>query len=554
MVKLFYPELQFSCPSLDRLSELERQGPISKLGLSVRAQNILQWRKVNTIGELVEVFRSEVGIVIKRNFGPKTHANLVHSILALSQAATPEGGVDWQKYDELAKKKFCGMRAREAVRYVGLMQTVKLGTKRNDWPRPFGKIPDSVSNQLLETLSFGNRAFYVLKSMGAVTIGDATRICPTDLLEVRNVGRKTIKEIFQTIMAAVDPLGEDPISQDNAASAIPRIPMVPERFEGLPEEFYLDFFNELPLVIKKYEGNEEETILRLRLFCPLGKAKTLQVIGKRIGVTRERVRQKEADLILKLKSALFEARYTYTKIGKKSELAYGKVRFRVRPELQELCKKLPERLRSELPPVVRLSQWTARLANILHVPTKLIEQYLTFWLTALRFKENSVNKVKGFKNEDLIFRAEIPTKEVEVICGRLVALNDAILSSPSGATYHDILSRIKLKISAKKFIKDKISFFLKLSSVTINKKKTTIQPIYNQDIKLSRLVLERELINLLLENGCHFKKRTLLYRMQEKYPTITNINKAAIDDIIAKSERIFSIGKTGYCKLKNTSA
>lgn len=91
MINLVYPELQFSSPSLDRLSELERQAPISRLGLSVRAQNILQWRKVNTIGELVDVLRSELGIAIKRNFGPKTHKNLVHSILALSEATTPEG-------------------------------------------------------------------------------------------------------------------------------------------------------------------------------------------------------------------------------------------------------------------------------------------------------------------------------------------------------------------------------------------------------------------------------------------------------------------------------
>ena len=111
-----------------------------------------------------------------------------------------------------------------------------------------------------------------------------------------------------------------------------------------------------------------------------------------------------------------------------------------------------------------------------------------------------------------------------------------------------------LLLDRKKSIKDKLSFFLGLSSVPVIKKKKTIQPVYNQDIRLSRFALEKEVIDLLLENGGHFKKRTLLYKMQEKFPAIKNINKATIDDIIAKSENVFSIGKTGYCKLNNLHA
>ena len=410
MINLVYPELQFSSLSLDRLSELERQGPISRLGLSVRAQNILQWRKVITIGELVEVFRSEVGVAIKRNFGPKTHVNLVHSILALSEATTPEGGVDWQKYDELVKKKFCGMRAREAVRYVGLMQTPRPGSKRNDWPRPFGKIPDSVSNQLLETLSFGNRAFYVLKSMGAVTIGDAARICPTDLLKVRNVGRNTIKEIFQTIMAAVSPLAEDPIVQDNAAFAIQRLPLVPERSEGLPEEFYLDFFTEIQAVIHQQLGREIAEILKCRLLCPEGKEWTLDMTGKKLGLTRERIRQREVDLVRMFRAAMFEAKYTYAWVKPSKGVVYSKVKFQLNKRFQETCASIPERFKIGLPPVSILAEWVNKLAKLLNVPQDAVFKYIYFWLKTLNYKAISTSKNDLSRNEILIIENNVSTK------------------------------------------------------------------------------------------------------------------------------------------------
>jgi len=550
MIKLVYPKLQFSSAGLDRLSVVELQGPISLLGLSFRTQNVLRWKQVDTLGKLVEALRSDMGIGTARNFGRKSHEELVHSVLALSEAVAPEGSVDWQKYSKLARQEFCRMRSSQALRYVGLMPTPQLGARQGGWPRPFGVIPESVSNRLLHTLPFSNRAFQGLRSMGAVTIGDATRICPTDLLQVRKVGRNTIEEIFGTIMAEVTSQRSDFIAANDLPIGWQQFPILPKRSEGLPRQFYIDFFNELPSVIKKYEGNEEERILCARLLRSFGKEETLEVIGKQFGVTRERVRQQEAGLIRKLKAALFEAKYTYTKFKRNRDVAFGKVRFRVQPELQERCKDLPERIRRELPSVVKLSAWTGRLAEILCVTPDLITQYSTFWLTALRFKQESVKKVKGFKNEDLIFRSEIPTQEVAVVCKMLVKVNDAILCSPSGTTQQEILNKIKDRRSKKAARGHNISFFLKLSSVNVIKKKGIIQPIYDRQITLSWVDLEREIIGLLMENNGHIKKRTLLFKMQAKFPAIKNIQKAAIDLIIAKSKNMSSIGKTGYCKLR----
>jgi len=546
VINLVYPELQFSSAGLDRLSETERQEPISHLGLTARTHNVLVWRKAETLGQLVDILRGERGIGIVRNFGRKSHEELVHAVLALSEAINSDGAVDWDKYAKLARKEFVGMRVSEAARDVAQLQAPEFRPKRHAWPRPFGKIPEEIANQPLQSLPFSNRAFQGLKNMGVTTIGEATRICATDLMKLRNVGRNTIQEIYQTILTAVAPLTEDSIVRDDPAFASPQFPLVPERSEGMADQFYTDFFRELPLIIKKNEGTQEEYILRLRLFCPLGKAKTLQNLGNKFGITRERIRQKEAELIHMLTAALFYSKYTYMQQGRKHITRFGKVKFRIQPKLQKIFANLPERLNKGLPEIVKLSEWTARLAKILCVSPDLIAHHHTFWLNLLKFKTISIKSVHGFKNEDLVTKMKESGKRVSEILSAIARFNYVLLCSPLGVTEDDIIK----KINTKKSTENCLSICFNLSSLPILKTKNAIFPIYKKSVKLSSIDLEQALLRVLKNNGGHIKTRLLVYKMQEEFPFINNIKETTISNIIAKSKFISSIGKTGYCKIR----
>jgi len=550
VINLVYPELHFSSAGLDRLSETERLDPISHLGLTARTQNVLTWRKAETLGQLVDVLKSERGIGIVRNFGRKSHEELVHAVLALSEAVDSEGAVDWRKYGNLARKEFVGMRVQEAARAVGLHHKPEPKSKHHAWPRPFGKIPEEVANRPLQTLPFSNRAFQGLKNMGATTIGDATRICATDLLRLRNVGRNTMNEIHRTILMAVAPLTEDSIVRDDPAFASPQFPLVPARINGLPDQLYTDFFSELPSIIKKIEGRLEAEILKSRLFRPLSKAKTLNSIGKIFGVTRERIRQKENDLMRKINAALFECRYTYIKDTKNrnSITRFGKVKFKIQPRFQNICKNLLEEMQDQLPPFIKKNEWTARLAKRLGVSPDLIDDKMTFWLSALKFKEASVKLKKGLANEVIIFKSSIPSHEANKICKAVSEFNNIILSSPFGITENEVNKQIKNKLKTKAC--SNICFFdlQKLSSLSIKKDKDLYSPLYAKPFRISQSNLEKLVTLVLKENNCHIKRKTLLFKIQEKYPSIKNISKASIDNVIAKSSYILPIGKTGYCK------
>jgi len=547
MINLVYPELQFSSPGLDRLSELERQGPISQLGLSVRTHNVLRWKHVNTLGELVEILRSEVGIGIVRNFGCKSHEQLVHAVLALSEATTPEGAVDWQQYGELVKKKFCGMRVREAVRYVGLMQTPKLGSKRNDWPRPFGKIPETVSNQLLKTLPFGNRAFQGLKSMGAVTIGDATRICPTDLLKVRNVGRNTIKEIFQTIMAVVAPQAEGPIVQDDPTFASPPFPMVPARSEGIPNKLYRDFFQEIPRAIRMQEGEVDEVILRRRLLCPLGKESTLEETGKKFGITRERIRQIELDLLRMFRTALFEGKYTYERLHPSKGLCYGKVQFRVQSEFQSRCANLKMSVGQGMQPVMQLSDWTARLAKVLGVSLEFVADHTVFWSRILGWKSLQIQTVRNVPSEMLVVSEKVSVKLASRIRVQVETLNRLLLDNPCGLSLEQLQNSKEL-FGGKTILKN-VSEVASLSSVVQVPWAVLLLPKIELVETLTGAYVIETAVKAMTESSRPFKIHEMLQDLKQKFPKLKKLHShRTIVNLMASDKRFKAIGTTGFWK------
>jgi hypothetical protein len=380
MINLAYPELRFSSASLDRLSDAERSEPVTSLGLSTRTKNVLLWRKAETLGKLKDLVKGDQGIGVVRNFGKKSHEELVHAILALSEAVDEKGEVDWKKYSHLARKKFVGMRVNEAARFLGLPYKPELALKRVGWPRPFGEIPEAFIDRPLHSLPFSNRAFIGLKSMGALKIGDVMRISPTDLLKVKNVGKKTIQEIFETISSIVTTETSDNGISDPLSMNKTDFPLVPMRENGSPEQYYTDFFKEILKVFADGTRHADITVLKKRLLCPLGKEWTLDKTGKRVGLTRERIRQCEARLVAMFKASLLEGKYTYELLHPSKGLLFAKSRFCVHPKFQEMCKRLKNKQLKSKRSLETFNKWIISLARTIRVKPALVKRHGVFWL------------------------------------------------------------------------------------------------------------------------------------------------------------------------------
>ena len=551
MINLVYPELQFSSAGLERLSEGERLEPISHLGLTVRTQNVLIWRKAETLGQLVDVLRSERGIGTVRNFGRKSHEELVHAVLALSEAVDSGGAVDWKKYAKLARKEFVGMRVSEAARFVGLLQAPDSTPKRNDWPRPFGKIPEELANQPLHSLPFSQRAFQGLKNMGATTIGEATRICPTDLLKLRNVGRKTMNEIFQTILTAVAPRVEDSIIRNDPEFASPQFAMVPNRSEGMPDNFYWEFFQEIRGVIRVQEGQEEEAILLRRLLRPLGEEATLEQTGKKFGVTREWIRQIEADLVRMFRAALLDGKYTYEGLHPSKGLRYGKVQFRVQSEFQAMCAKLKAAMGVGMPLATKLSDWTGRLARVLGVSSEFVEEHTVFWARLLGYKALPIHAVRKVPGEILVMPESVTTKVALRIGAQVEALNRLLLENPGGLSQEE-LQKSKALFGNKTILKN-VRDLASLSSVVQDPGGIILRPKTELVESLPGIWIVEVVAKKLAESRRPLKIQEILNDLKQKFPKIKKVpNRSTISMLMAGDRRFEANGRTGYWKIRST--
>jgi len=544
VINLVYPELHFSSAGLDRLSETERLDPISHLGLTARTQNVLTWCKAETLGQLVDVLKSERGIGIVRNFGRKSHEELVHAVLALSEAVDSEGAVDWRKYGNLARKEFVGMRVQEAARAVGLHHKPEPKSKHHAWPRPFGKIPEEVANRPLQTLPFSNRAFQGLKNMGATTIGDATRICATDLLRLRNVGRNTMNEIHRTILMAVAPLTEDSIVRDDPAFASPQFPLVPARSEGLPDQFYQDFFREIPGVLRVQEGPLEEAILRRRLLQPLGEEATLEQTGKKFGVSRERIRQIEADLIRMFRAALLHGKYTYEGLHPSKGLRYGKVQFRLQAEFQAMGAKLQQAMGQGMPLAAKLSDWTARLARELGVSSEFVEEHTVFWAHLLGYKTLAIHAVRKVPGEMLVIPESVTTQVANRIGAQVKGLNRLLLENPGGLGLEQ-LQKSKVLFGNKTILKN-VRDLASLSSVVQDAGAPMLRPKTALVERLTTPYVVETMARALKEKGRPIKIQEVLQDLKHKFPGLKKVHsRASIANFLAFDKRFKAKGTTG---------
>jgi len=533
VINLVYPELQFSSTGLDRLSETERQRPIFHLRLTVRTRNVLFWRQTETLGQLVDILGSERGIGIVRNFGRKSHEELVHAVLALSEAVKTDGAVDWDKYAKLAPKE------------PDQLQAPKLRPKRHAWPRPFGKIPEEIANQPLQSLPFSNRAFQGLKNMGVTTIGEATRICSTDLLKLRNVGRKTIKEIHQTILTAVAPLTEDSIVRDDPAFASPQFPLVPHRSEGLPDQFYQDFFREIPGVIRVQEGKVEGAILRLRLLRPLGEDATLEQTGKKFRMSRERIRQVEADLVRMFQAALFQGLYTYERLHPSKGLCYGKVQFRVQAKFQARGTKLKQSMGQGMPLAVKLSDWTARLARELGVSSEFVKKHTVFWARLLGYKTQAICAVRRVPGEMLVFPESVKTQVAGRIRDQVKALNRLLLESPGGLSLEQ-MQKSKALFGNRTILKN-VRDLASLSSVVQDARADLLRPTPELVKSLTGAYVVEVVANAMEERSGPIKIQEVLQDLKQKFPKLKNVPKRnTIAMTMSTDKRFVANGRTGY--------
>ncbi|MCF7707643.1 MAG: hypothetical protein K9N52_01935 [Verrucomicrobia bacterium] len=157
-----------------------------------------------------------------------------------------------------------GPRARKVRQQSGDVMTISIPTHVRDWP--------------LDQMPLSVRLSGVLQKMGFKKLGDLHGLSYIQVLSMRNCGRRSIFELVELVRRLQ--AGEfDPVKVKG--SGIDYL-----------TEFLDDIIDEL--------GERERQMLMLRMGADGGPPMTLEEVGSKYGLTRERVRQVVDLLVLKI--------------------------------------------------------------------------------------------------------------------------------------------------------------------------------------------------------------------------------------------------------------
>ncbi|MBX9708388.1 MAG: hypothetical protein K2X61_10685 [Caulobacteraceae bacterium] len=275
------------------LPDASRQRLVRRLHLGARAPRLAE-AGILTVGELLEdEARGFERVDAAPWLGRQAVDLMQRRLRMLRLCRTDDGEVDWDLFDTLCTGR------------VVTPPALPEGQPAPP-PQPLRPFSGAARSRPVETLRLGPKAKY-LRQAGLRTVGCLLRPdVQMGLSRLPGVGRTTadvVRTRLADLAASLDENG-DPDWDGVAASW--GFPVVPD----WPLETGLAFVEAIPETIRRWTEAHEEEADRLILSLRLGRERqaraTLEEVGQRIGVTRERIRQRQTKLLNGLGAALLD--------------------------------------------------------------------------------------------------------------------------------------------------------------------------------------------------------------------------------------------------------
>lgn len=242
-----------------------RDWELVALPFSVRLRNVLQKLNCLKLGDLHR--QSYENIFLLKNCGGKTLLELRDFIVKLHSADS----------DQL----------------LSVLLEVGKKEKRNELRPAMFYIPQDFRGLQISSFPLSTRLANVLRDLGIRLVGDLHGFHSVKLMTLNNCGRKTVLELNEFI----DKIQK---GKHGTKSPYPEFVLIPQELSLIQFIEYVDrFFNELP--------SRKQKILSLRFGGESEEPLTLEEIGGKYGITRERVRQIESGILKRLDTLLGEA-------------------------------------------------------------------------------------------------------------------------------------------------------------------------------------------------------------------------------------------------------
>lgn len=256
--------------------------PIVKMGMRVRSSNGLQQSGVTYVHQLVQLNEQE--ILSMPNLGRDSVKDIVDSLSSVG--LTLEMRVEHTQEDTINV-------------FGGASDSIKIIEPQSP--------PNGLDKINVSQLGFSVRTTNCLNSAGIRNALELVSMHRSDFAKIGNMGKKSIGEIATIVDALCLARDSDEnFSLNSYARNSDFITLIPEHYsEQRPSDFINaihGFFDEFCSTLE----SRANYIARTRIWPKDGRVKTLEELGGKFDVTRERVRQIEMKVVKKLAGILCE--------------------------------------------------------------------------------------------------------------------------------------------------------------------------------------------------------------------------------------------------------
>jgi DNA-directed RNA polymerase alpha subunit len=293
LCKIKPKRLFYYCRKLEAIPVESRELPICHLHLENRSNNSLSRVGINYIGELITAAHD--GIDNNKELGIKTIVNVLESLKALSQSTIESGAINWHFYLNTLKSYPANL-------------CITSETLEN--------APTCLLEKSIGFLHFSNVAYNSLARNNIVTIGDLIFRSKQGIQKIRGLVLKAISESIKNLIALsnsiVLPNEVDWFNFWNENGII----LFPDKLDNVDDlrKAFLNFSNFVMELISSTFDERDWVIIQRRFGLNNTEILTLEELGEAYGLTRERVRQLEERVLLRLEKTLFQDDYTGIRI------------------------------------------------------------------------------------------------------------------------------------------------------------------------------------------------------------------------------------------------
>ena len=329
---LEYPRLRFSADSLRSIASGELDRSFTELDFSVRTVNVFSTNDIGTIRDFLDFCAK--GFKSLRNFGRKSHGEVVDTLLALSRSVNGDGIVDWVAYSSLRGRVPLPV---QSSRNAEANPAYNLKYPRIRHSSPVLRSLDANARALtVGNLHFEHRPADLMESLGVFTIGHFVDLLDRGIGKQKNMGVGAHANIVESMLAlekCIDPHGSPDWLEYARARGFLIIPAEPVTS---PVEILSALPRVIAEAIEHAHGSNYREVFEKRIIAIASERMTLEGLAglfvqgdeiEKSGRTRERVRQVESMIIEEIRNVFGGDGGNYRKCN-----------YRFRPELHDLIR------------------------------------------------------------------------------------------------------------------------------------------------------------------------------------------------------------------------